>query len=56
MWNKDSETWDVRAFPLQLNGAFYQRFFLPICFQNDPSRKVDIILDFGCATGTLSDY
>ena len=56
MWDKDSETWDVEANPWFLNGVLYQRFFLPICFQNDSSKKVDIILDFGCATGTLSDY
>lgn len=53
-WDQSSETWDQNR-PEILNGIFYQHFFLPTCFQGDVDKKVDIILDFGCATGQLSN-
>ena len=54
-WDQESETWDQQARPWFLNAVYYTHHFLPICFDNDENKQVDVILDFGCATGTLTD-
>ncbi|KAL3914094.1 MAG: hypothetical protein SGILL_006237, partial [Bacillariaceae sp.] len=52
-WDKESAEWEYIRFEI-FNRVFYEQFFLPECFGNDRNRKVDVILEWGCATATLS--
>jgi len=55
-WDENSGHYDNEQ-PWLMNAVLYRDFFLPTCFSQTENggKKMDVVMDFGCATGTLTN-